>query len=125
VFEIVKTQSGYASAPITLVSFTGADGLYPQGSLIADAMGDLFGATGSFGAENDGTVFEITDSGFVTQQPKATLATAGAAQAPPPVAAFVQAMAGHGPSLSAEPAPTFLASRNETSALLSRPHAAY
>ena len=51
-FEIAKTAGGYASTPITLVSFNGADGDQPRGSLIADANGDLFGTTGS-------TVFEI------------------------------------------------------------------
>src|SRR5438105_2546171 len=37
VFEIVKTGTGYASTPTTLVSFTGADGALPHTSLIADA----------------------------------------------------------------------------------------
>ena len=31
----------------------------PDGSLIADANGDLFGTTDAGGANNDGTVFEI------------------------------------------------------------------
>jgi uncharacterized repeat protein (TIGR03803 family) len=68
VFEISKTQSGYASAPTTLVSFTGADGAMPAGSLIADAAGDLFGTTEEGGADNDGTVFEIpkTKGGYAT-----------------------------------------------------------
>jgi uncharacterized repeat protein (TIGR03803 family) len=59
VFEIAKTQHGYASAPTILVSFTGSDGEAPQGTLIADAAGDLFGTTDGGGADNDGTVFEI------------------------------------------------------------------
>jgi len=59
VFEIAKTADGYASAPTTLVSFTGADGQYPHGSLIADAAGDLFGTTLEGGVNNAGTVFEI------------------------------------------------------------------
>jgi hypothetical protein len=73
VFEIVKTGSGYASTPTTLVSFTGTDGAAPLGSLIADASGDLFGTTagtavrgGNGGGTVGGTVFEITGSGFVT-----------------------------------------------------------
>ena len=45
VFEINKTAAGYASTPTTLVTFNGADGALPQGSLIADANGDLFGTT--------------------------------------------------------------------------------
>jgi uncharacterized repeat protein (TIGR03803 family) len=59
VFEIAKTQDGYAAAPTTLVSFTGANGVQPTGSLIVDGAGDLFGATSSGGAANEGTVFEI------------------------------------------------------------------
>jgi hypothetical protein len=41
-----------------LVSFNDADGALPEGDLIADANGDLFGTT-SFGGANpfDGTVF--------------------------------------------------------------------
>jgi hypothetical protein len=67
VFEIKKTSTGYASTPTTLVSFDDADGSDPQGSLIADANGDLLGTTpGGRGAAANGTVFEITDSGFVT-----------------------------------------------------------
>ena len=63
-----KTQSGYASAPTILVSFTGADGDYPEGSLIADAAGDLFGTTADGGADNAGAVFEIakTKSGYAS-----------------------------------------------------------
>jgi uncharacterized repeat protein (TIGR03803 family) len=60
VYEIVKTAHGYASSPTTLVSFNGADGRNPQGSLIADAHGDLFGTTaGPGGPHGFGTVFEI------------------------------------------------------------------
>ena len=39
VFEIAKTATGYASTPTTLVSFNGANGRAPEGSLIADANG--------------------------------------------------------------------------------------
>ena len=59
VFEIAKTAHGYASTPTTLVSFNGANGATPYGSLIADAHGDLFGTTIGGGAYGDGTVFEI------------------------------------------------------------------
>ena len=45
VFEIAKTAGGYASTPTTLVSFNGANGAVPEGGLIADANGDLFGTT--------------------------------------------------------------------------------
>ena len=64
VFEIPKTAHGYASTPTTLLSFNGTNGSYPEGGLFADANGDLFGTTSFAGANNDGTVFEVTNSGF-------------------------------------------------------------
>jgi hypothetical protein len=64
IFEIPKTSSGYGS-PITLVSFNGSDGSGPNGGLIMDAHGDLFGTTAG-GADGFGTVFEIvkTKTGY-------------------------------------------------------------
>jgi len=64
VFEIIKTASGYAGTPTTLVSFNGTDGANPSGSLIADARGDLFGTTSGGGTgypsgQGGCTVFEI------------------------------------------------------------------
>ena len=52
-FEIAKTAHGYASTPSTLVSFNGANGAYPEASLIADAHGDLFGTTEGGGVNNE------------------------------------------------------------------------
>jgi uncharacterized repeat protein (TIGR03803 family) len=73
VFEIVKTASGYATTPTILYSFCAqtncTDGSGPLGGLIADANGNLFGTTGTGGANNDaGTVFEIvkTASGYAS-----------------------------------------------------------
>jgi uncharacterized repeat protein (TIGR03803 family) len=69
VFEIAKTATGYVSTPTTLVSFTyGTAGAAPESGLIADAHGDLFGMTQNGGTNNDGTVFEITGSGFSTHK---------------------------------------------------------
>jgi hypothetical protein len=72
VFEIVKTATGYASTPTTLVNFNGTNGGAPPASLIADANGDLFGTT-KFGgayepAPSGGTVFEIakTATGYAS-----------------------------------------------------------
>ncbi|MBV8753491.1 MAG: VCBS repeat-containing protein, partial [Hyphomicrobiales bacterium] len=68
VFELVKTDTGYAGSPTTLVSFSGPDGAAPAAGLIADANGDLFGTT-SFGGSSDvGTVFEIakTATGYAS-----------------------------------------------------------
>ena len=72
VFEIAETPSGYASTPTTLVSFKGSNGAAPLESLIADANGNLFSTTSGGGKNDDGTVFEITDSGFVTTPPPTT-----------------------------------------------------
>jgi uncharacterized repeat protein (TIGR03803 family) len=68
VFEIVKTSSGYASTPTTLISFDDLNGALPAASLIADASGNLFGTTEAGGALEDGTVFEIvkTSSGYAS-----------------------------------------------------------
>jgi uncharacterized repeat protein (TIGR03803 family) len=52
----------------TLYSFGSVpnDGLYPQGGLILDSAGNLYGLTGAGGANNDGTVFKVTPSGVET-----------------------------------------------------------
>jgi uncharacterized repeat protein (TIGR03803 family) len=55
VFEIVAGSGSIT----TLASFNGSDGQYPEGSLIEDAQGNLFGTTEAGGTYNDGTVFEI------------------------------------------------------------------
>jgi autotransporter passenger strand-loop-strand repeat protein/uncharacterized repeat protein (TIGR03803 family) len=59
VFEIAKTSTGYANSPTTVLSFNGSDGIFPDGSLLSAANGDLFGTTEGGGTNNDGTVFEI------------------------------------------------------------------
>jgi uncharacterized repeat protein (TIGR03803 family) len=76
VFKIAKTAGGYASTPTILYSFCAlancADGLHPQAGLLADANGNLFGTTVQGGVASSpffgggGTVFEITNSGFVS-----------------------------------------------------------
>ena len=58
-FEVTQTNGAYASTPTTLVSFGGANGQLPTGTLIADATGNLFGTTSAGGASNVGTVFEV------------------------------------------------------------------
>lgn len=67
-FEIVKTATGYDSAPLTLASFTGADGINPHGTPVMDAQGDIFGVAQNGGANNDGTVFELvkTATGYAS-----------------------------------------------------------
>ena len=64
VFEIANTGSGYASTPITLVSFTYSPVNNPRGDLIVDANGDLFGTSFGGGTPGDyGSVFEIVKTG--------------------------------------------------------------
>jgi uncharacterized repeat protein (TIGR03803 family) len=46
-----------------LVSFNGSDGESPYGGLLIDANGNLFGTTEAGGADDDGTVFEIANTG--------------------------------------------------------------
>jgi hypothetical protein len=59
----------YASTPTTLVSFNKSNGVLPEGSLIADVNGDLFGTTrvslvhGSSGCSVDRTVWTLGGSG--------------------------------------------------------------
>jgi uncharacterized repeat protein (TIGR03803 family) len=68
VFEVSNTASGYAGTPLTLASFTGTGGMgaTPESALTADAAGDLFATTNYGGANDYGTVFEVTNSGYVT-----------------------------------------------------------
>jgi uncharacterized repeat protein (TIGR03803 family) len=84
VFEIAKTASCYATTPTILLSFDGTNGASPDGSLIADTNGDLFGTTNAGGANNFGTVFEITRtvSGYATT-PTILLSFAGTNGASP------------------------------------------
>jgi uncharacterized repeat protein (TIGR03803 family) len=60
VFEI-KAGSGTIT---TLATFNGTDGINP-GGLVVDDAGNLYGTTSSGGANGDGTVFELSDVGFV------------------------------------------------------------
>jgi uncharacterized repeat protein (TIGR03803 family) len=67
VFEIVAGTH----IATTLATFDGANGANPSyAGVFADAAGNLYGITASGGANNDGTVFEITNSGFVTSVPE-------------------------------------------------------
>ena len=50
-----------------LYAFTGgADGAYPDGALIQDSKGNLYGATGAGGAYGYGTIFKLTVAGKET-----------------------------------------------------------
>ena len=76
----------------TLVSFNGADGSEPAGSLIADADGDLFGTTSGLdpitgNRLTDGTVFEIAKScrlATPARRPRWSISTAPTARSRSP-----------------------------------------
>ena len=70
VFELVNNGGSYTLT--TMVTFNGTDGAGPQAGLIADAAGNLFGTTDS-GGVGDGTVFELTDTGFVVCYARGTM----------------------------------------------------
>ena len=62
VYELSPSGSGWTFR--TLYSFQGqADGGVPYAGLIFDQVGNLWGATTSYGSGNGGTVFELTPSG--------------------------------------------------------------
>jgi uncharacterized repeat protein (TIGR03803 family) len=94
VFEIAKTAGGYASTPATLVRFgapfNGVVGSTPEGSLIADSAGDLFGTTSAGGAnEADGTVFEIAKTAGGYASTATTLASFGGTDGETPLGSLI------------------------------------
>ena len=68
VFEIKNTSTGYASAPTMLVGFANPNGANPNGTLIIDGKGNLFGTTQNSGTGAKGIVFEVknTATGYAT-----------------------------------------------------------
>jgi uncharacterized repeat protein (TIGR03803 family) len=56
-------------AVTTLVSFDGTNGKWPVANLIADANGNLYGTTVGGGIKGLGTLFELSDTGFVVPEP--------------------------------------------------------
>ena len=64
-FELAKGSAGYTLStlyPFNLMNF--GDGVNPSAGLLADSAGNLFGTTYQ-GGVSVGTVFQMTDSGFV------------------------------------------------------------
>ena len=59
VFELVPGAKGKYEEQV-LWNFNGTDGGGPQGSLILDGAGNLYGTTVNGGANGYGTVFEVT-----------------------------------------------------------------
>lgn len=75
----------------TLATFNGTDGQSPQGTLVIDASGNLFGTTRTGGAFGDGTVFELSaGSGSII-----TLASFNGANGSNPIAPLLLDSAGN------------------------------
>lgn len=55
----VLPSSGNAGAQ-AIYSFSGPDGAHPNGSLVADAAGNLYGTTAAGGPHDDGTIFRLS-----------------------------------------------------------------
>jgi uncharacterized repeat protein (TIGR03803 family) len=58
VFKLTRNAKGNWTLT-TLYSFENADGAFPEGGVIFDATGNLYGTTFYGGAYNDGTVFKL------------------------------------------------------------------
>lgn len=61
VFELSPSGSGWTES--VLHGFTGNDGAQPDGGLVSDGAGNLYGATAEGGPENVGVAYELTPSG--------------------------------------------------------------
>jgi uncharacterized repeat protein (TIGR03803 family) len=71
VMALTLTAAAWAQTETIAYSFTGgSDGGYPQGGLVVDSKGNLYGTTESGGSSSGGTVFELTpnSSGGWTEQ---------------------------------------------------------
>jgi uncharacterized repeat protein (TIGR03803 family) len=64
VFKLTHTSGGWTYT--SLHDFTGgSDGAYPNGSLVFDSNGNIYGTTESWGPYGyDGVVFEVTQVGL-------------------------------------------------------------
>jgi hypothetical protein len=61
VFKVTPPSSGHTAWTTTILhSFSGSDGAAPNGNLIADSQGVIYGATSFGGKYDNGTVFSLT-----------------------------------------------------------------
>ncbi len=63
VFEISPSGSGWTERVLYSMNLNGSDGSEPQGGLIFDPLGNLYGATTQGGANMAGTAFELSPNG--------------------------------------------------------------
>ena len=64
VFKLVTSSKPWTVT--VLHAFTGADGVFPEDSLVIDPSGNLYGTTEADGAGGNGTVFKVTSAGVAT-----------------------------------------------------------
>ncbi len=89
--EQLESRVTPSSGLSTLAFFTGANGANPQAGLIMDGSGNLYGTTGSGGANGVGSVFEVAKgSGTVT-----TLASFDGANGTEPLAKLIMDSSGN------------------------------
>ncbi len=74
----------------TLASFSATTGMYPDGTLLEDGNGNLFGTTRGGGANADGTVFEIADTASGYAATSTTLASFNGANGSAPEAGLIE-----------------------------------
>jgi uncharacterized repeat protein (TIGR03803 family) len=67
VYEIVNTPNGYNPTPVIVANFDGKAEGSLGANVVADVNGNLFGTTQLGGANNKGSAFEITGSGYTVQ----------------------------------------------------------
>lgn len=60
IFAVPDGNSLVVEFPTTILSFSGTNGAAPNGGLVADSQGNLYGTTRSGGANGFGTVFKLT-----------------------------------------------------------------
>jgi uncharacterized repeat protein (TIGR03803 family) len=66
VFELMPQVGKSSYKQRVLRSFNGADGEWPNGGVILDNAGNLYGATAFGGSSNAGVVYEVNPSAAVT-----------------------------------------------------------
>ena len=69
-YGTVYEVNGTTHVLTTLASFDNTDDEYVGAGLMADAQGNLYGTTESGGDGGYGTVYEITNSGYVVSVPE-------------------------------------------------------
>jgi uncharacterized repeat protein (TIGR03803 family) len=66
IFKLTPTHGGAFTEAVAHAFAGGTDGAYPWQGLTSDIFGSLYGATGSGGPVNAGTVFKLTTKGETT-----------------------------------------------------------